>query len=140
MKMKMAAVTLALAALLPSLAVAAASPKVTAVLDTERSWLKALTMHDTNALQKLLLPNYVHVDSSGRLYHRSDEIAGVKTMGPIHETWGQETVDFAGTAAIVHGISTSVNNGKTKRERFVDVYQLIDNRWQALSAQETLIR
>jgi uncharacterized protein DUF4440 len=140
MKIKMAALILALATLLPALASASPSPKATAVLETERSWLKALTMHDTNTLQKLLAQNYVHVDSSGRLYHRDDEITAVKTMGPIHEAWGQQTVDFAGTAAIVHGISTSVQNGKTVLERYVDIYQFTNNRWRAISAQETLIK
>ena len=140
MKIRLAAVILSLAALLPAHAWASASPKAVAVLDVQHAWLKALKARDVKTIAQLLAPNYVHVDASGRMYHRDVELAGIEAMPPITENWGQETVDFAGTAAIVHGVSTNVQKGKTFRERYVDVYQFINGRWQAISAQETLVK
>jgi hypothetical protein len=52
----------------------------------------------------------------------------------------EQTVDFAGDVAVVHGLNTLTESGKRlARERYTDVYVKRDGTWMALSAQETAI-
>jgi len=52
----------------------------------------------------------------------------------------EQTVDFAGDAAVVHGLNTITQSGKAPaRVRFTDVFVKQNGRWMALSAQETAI-
>ena len=52
----------------------------------------------------------------------------------------EQVVDIAGDTAVVHGVNTLMENGKTLgRERFTDVFVLQDGVWSALSAQETTL-
>ena len=140
MNLKFTAALLALVVLSPLIGAADPSSKAAAVLATEKSWNRALATRDVRTLQQLLAQNYAHVDSTGTLYDRQTELAGIKTMQPFHETWSGQGVTFAGDVAVVRGISTQVQNGKTVRQRYTDVYQWQNNRWKAISAQETFIK
>jgi hypothetical protein len=52
----------------------------------------------------------------------------------------EQTVDFAGDAAIIHGVNTVRQGGKTiERVRFTDVFFNRTGTWLAISAQETRI-
>ena len=108
-------------------------------VDAEKSWLKARTMRDSNLLQNVLSENYAHVDATGRLHYREDELAASTKARPQREVRSEQTVDFAGDVAIVRGISTRRAAGKTTRLRYTDVYRWLRNRWQAVAAQETPI-
>ncbi len=140
MKLKLAAMFFGFAALLPVLAMASASPKAIAVLNAEKTRLKAFTVRDFKTLQNLLSENYVHVDAAGRLHYREGELSAIRNMNPPLQVRSEQTVDFAGDVAIVHGISAHQSPGKTARLRYTDVYRWLNNRWQTISAQETPIR
>ena len=139
MKLKLSAVLLAFAAMLAVPTAASAPSKAIAVLDAEKSWLKARTMRDSNLLQNVLSENYAHVDATGRLHYREDELAASTKTRRQREVRSEQTVDFAGDVAIVRGISTRRAAGKTTRLRYTDVYRWLRNRWQAVAAQETPI-
>ncbi len=139
---RMARTIIALAALLllPLGAAAHAGPRAIAVLDTERRWLAALTAHDESGVARILGDHFVHTNYRGALINREGAIAAIKHISPYAQHVGEETVDFAGNAAIVHGVNT-VTRGEhiVMRLRFTDVFEHTNGVWLAVSAQETQI-
>ena len=127
----------AILALVPFQASASASPKAIAVLDQEQRWLKAVAKGDANALAAILAENFVHINARGELIYREDTLAEVKKPKPYMEHTSEQTVDFVGAAAVVHGVNTVTQAGKTVRLRYTDIYEQRSGRWMAISAQET---
>jgi hypothetical protein len=118
---------------------ASAPSSAAAVLRQESLWLSAIVAGDAKTVAAILSPNFTHITSQGELLHRAAELAALKkesfTMNP-----SEQTVDFAGDAAVVHGLNALVQSGKTlARERYTDVYVKRNGMWMALSAQETNI-
>ncbi len=118
---------------------ASAPSSAAAVLHQESIWLSAIVAGDAKTVAAMLSPNFTHITSRGELLHRAQELAALKkesfTMNP-----SEQTVDFAGDAAVVHGLNTLVQSGKTLgRERYTDVYVKHNGTWMALSAQESNI-
>jgi hypothetical protein len=125
--------------LMPASAGASAPESAATVLHQETRWLNAIVDGDAKIVASLLTANFTHITSRGVLLHRAQELAALKketfTMNP-----SEQTVDFAGEAAVVHGVNTIVQSGKTlARERYTDVYVNQNGAWMALSAQETEI-
>jgi len=75
-------------------------------------------MRDSNLLQNVLSENYAHIDATGRLRYREDELAASTKTRRQREVRSEQTVDFAGDVAIVRGISTRRAAGKTTRLRY----------------------
>ncbi|MGC2632674.1 MAG: nuclear transport factor 2 family protein [Candidatus Cybelea sp.] len=124
---------------MPASARASAPDSAVAVLRQETRWLNAIVDGDAKIVASILSPNFTHITARGALLHRSQELAALKketfTMNA-----SEQTVDFASDAAVVHGLNTIVQSGKTlARERYTDVYAKQNGTWMALSAQETLI-
>jgi hypothetical protein len=118
-----------------------APPEAQAVLAVEQRWLKAIEHGDVKWMAATLPENYVHVDYTGKLYYREDELRASAKPSPYAEKWTGQTVDFAGNAAVVHGVSTVSDRGKViLRQRYTDVYMKANGRWIPLSAQETAIK
>jgi hypothetical protein len=104
----------------------------------ERKWLSAYASHDSRGLDRLLAPEFVHVDYAGALRDRDVELRSVSAPHPFAEHLGEQTVTFEGAVAVVHGINRVTRNGRTiVRLRYTDVFVRRGNLWQALSAQET---
>ena len=109
------------------------------VLAQERRWLTAITDGDRVTVESILAPSFKHINSDGELLDRAQEIAGIEklsfTMNP-----SEQHVDIAGDTAVIHGVNTLIDGGKTRaRERFTDVFARRDGIWVALSAQETTL-
>ncbi len=109
------------------------------MLHQETRWLNAIVAGNATTVAAMLSPNFTHITSRGELLHRAQELAALKkesfTMNP-----SEQTVDFAGDAAVVHGLNTLMQSGKIlARERYTDVYVKRNGTWMALSAQETQI-
>jgi hypothetical protein len=103
--------------------------------------LKAIEQGDVKWMVATLPENYVRVDYTGKLYYREDEVRAAAKPSPYTEKWTEQTVDFAGSAAIVHGVSTVADHGKViLRQRYADVYEKANGHWIPLSAQETAIK
>jgi hypothetical protein len=136
------ALALASAALLsapPYVATASAPAPAVVVLQQEGRWLKAITAGDGKTVASILAANYVHITSQGKVVYREQELASL-TKEPFTMNATEETVDFAGKAAVVHGLNTIVQSRRTlTRERFTDVFVNSSGTWRALSAQETAI-
>ena len=97
---------------------ASAPDSAVAVLRQSTSWLNAIVGGDAKIVGSILSPNFTHITSNA----------------------SEQTVDFAGDAAVVHGLNTLVQSGKTlARERYTNVYVKENGTWMVLSAQETQI-
>lgn len=125
--------------MLVSVSARATAPDTAAVLHQESRWLSAIVAGNATTVAAMLSPNFTHITARGELLHRAQELAALKkesfTMNP-----SDQTVDFAGEAAVIHGLNTLMQSGKTlARERYTDVYVKRNGRWMALSAQETQI-
>jgi hypothetical protein len=133
------AATLGVLVLVSISARASAPDPAAGVLHQEARWLSAIVAGDAKIVATMLSPNFTHITSRGEQLHRAQELAALKkesfTMNP-----SEQTVDFAGAAAVVHGLNTLMQSGKTlARERYTDVYVKRNGTWMALSAQETEI-
>ncbi len=131
--------SLGLLELASSVSARATAPDTAAVLHQETRWLNAIVVGNATTVAAMLSPNFTHITSRGELLHRAQELAALKkesfTMNP-----SEQTVDFAGDAAVVHGVNTLMQSGKIlARERYTDVYVKRNGSWMALSAQETQI-
>ncbi len=124
--------------IIPLQVFASASPKAIAVLEQEQRWLNAATKGDANALATMLAENFVHINDRGELTYREGALVEVKKSKGRVEHRSEQTVDFAGDAAVVHGVSTVTLPGKTVlRLRYTDVYVKRGGHWLTVSAQET---
>ena len=132
----------AFAALLLSQAstVAASQPSPeAAVLSQEARWLTAIVNGDRKTIASILSTNFKHITARGKLLDRAQELASMD-IEPFTMNATEQTVDFAGDAAVVHGLNTVIQSGKVlSRERFTDVFVRQNGSWMALSAQETTI-
>ncbi len=125
--------------LMPASAPASAPAPVVAVLHQEARWLTAIVDGDAKTIALILGENFTHITYRGKLLNRAQELAGVtKEPFTMHAT--EQTVNFAGDAAVVHGLNTISQSGKTlMRQRYTDVYAKRSDTWMALSSQETAI-
>jgi len=114
-----------------------ASPNA-AILRQEARWLHALMKGDRATIASILAPGYKHVTSSGVLLDRAQELATASEPAPPMK-WTEQTMTLAGDTAIVHGLNTMTESGKTVRERFTDVFVNRSGTWLAIAAQETTV-
>jgi hypothetical protein len=128
-------------ALLPRPVRAEAPPRAQAVLAQEARWLAAIVAGDRATVDAILSsdPEFTHITAAGKLVYRSEELATTKKL-PVRMSATEQTVDFVGDVAIVHGLNT-VTRGNTvlERVRFTDVFADRNGHWQAISAQESPI-
>jgi hypothetical protein len=125
----------------PTRVVADAPPQAQAVLAQEARWLTAIVAGDRATVATILSvqPEFTHITADGELVYRSAELAAVQKQ-PFTMKASEQTVDFAGNVAIVHGINTMAqSNHPVERVRFTDVFALQNGHWKAISAQETSI-
>ncbi len=146
--MKPLFLTLALfASLVPLHANASASPNAISVLDREAQWLAAVSRGDAKTLGGILADNYVHTTSAGTIEYREGALANIGKASKLSQTTSEQTVDFAGNVAVVHGIVTTTPRLRRGamlarvigRARYTDVYVKAGSGWKVLSAQETSI-
>lgn len=127
---------------IPHPALASASPKAQDVLATEAKWVNASMKGDAKTLDAVLGENWVHINYQGKILYREDALAMMKHPLPYKQMLSEQTVDFAGNAAIVHGLNTVTDKkgAVVLRLRYTDVYVFENGRWMAISAQETPVR
>ena len=125
----------------PTRVVADAPPQAQAVLAQEARWLTAIVAGDRATVASILSeqPEFTHVTADGELVYRAAELAATQKQ-PFTMKPSDQTVDFAGEVAIVHGVNTIAQpNHPVERVRFTDVFVRQNGHWKAVSAQETSI-
>jgi ketosteroid isomerase-like protein len=115
------------------------------VLALEKVWNRALEEKDSKALDMLLAPTLVSVDSDGSVETKSEFLASIKApdFQPAQALTEQSNVQVYGDAAVVIGIFRIKGTDKGKpflhRERFVDTWIKTNDGWQCVATTSTLI-
>ena len=136
--MVVASMLAAAALAMPGHATASAPPNAIAVLDREAQFLAAIAKGDAKAFGAMLAEKFVHTDYQGKVVYREGAIAALSGEGVYRQKPSEQTVDFAGNVAVVHGLDTVTRAGAVVlRLRYTDVYVNTGKVWKVLSAQET---
>lgn len=102
-------------------------------LATEQRWVTALEQRDQGALECILDPTFADTNWRGEL------VPKVQVMKALERRHASKPV-LIGNVAIVRGINRQKEGTKVVGSvRFVDVFVYRLRRWQAVSAQESLI-
>jgi hypothetical protein len=143
---KLSLVTLSLAVAFAALLLsarpsAAAAPSPTDdIIRLEARWITALLNGDKTTVAAILSPSFQHILNNGTVIDRAKELASI-TKEPFAMALSEQTVDFdsTGNAAVLHGLDTITQPGKTTRhQRFTDVFFKENGTWMAVSAQENV--
>jgi len=116
------------------------------ILALETAWNHAEQNKDVAALDQLLAPQLVYIDYDGSISTKQEFLANVKSEGlsPEQITNDQQTVHVYGDCAVVTGIyrEKGVNKGKpySRRGRFTDTWVKMNDTWQCVASQSTLIQ
>ncbi len=116
------------------------------ILALETAWNHAEQNKDVAALDQLLAPQLVYVDYDGSISTKEEFLANVKSEGlnPAQITNDEQNVHVFGDCAVVAGIyrEKGTNKGKpyNRRGRFTDTWVKINNTWQCVASQSTLIQ
>jgi len=107
----------------------------------EQEWLDT---SDSLTLDRILADDFLHVVGPGQVITKSQHIAwAVRHPRPTsrHARFGELVVRFYGDAAVATGtvIVTDDATHTTSRNSFTDVFVYRDDRWRAVSAEETPI-
>jgi ketosteroid isomerase-like protein len=116
------------------------------ILALENLWNRAEQSKDITALSHIFAPSMVYVDYDGSLKTRDQFLNYVKndTSSPDQLVSEEVTVHSYGNFAVVTGIFRGKWNkgGKVTqlRGRYVDAWVKMNDSWQCVSAQATLIQ
>jgi hypothetical protein len=114
---------------------------VAGVLATERAWVTALDQRDARALGCILAPEFADTSWRGELLPKADVVAALPSRPASTLKLTELRPALIGNVAIVRGVNTQSSGGKVVGSvRFVDVFVYRSARWQAISAQESLIQ
>jgi hypothetical protein len=130
-----------------SLALAVAPPCATEAPTTaglhaaESDWVAAIEARDGLRLACRLGLGFGDTDWQGALRSRDDVLMALPSRPASTLALSDLSVRIEGKIGIVRGINTQTGpDGKTVGSvRFTDVFLYADHRWQAISAQETVV-
>lgn len=116
------------------------------VLALETAWNHAEQTKDVAALDQLLAPQLVSTDYDGSTATKQEFLANVKSAGlePEQIVNEEQNAHVFGDCAVVTGIyhEKGLNKGKryNRRGRFTDTWVKMNNTWQCVASQSTLIQ
>jgi ketosteroid isomerase-like protein len=110
----------------------------------ENEWNNAIFKKDAKALDLLYANEYTYTDIEGKVYNKQQDISeatspNYKSLAP--SVINDINVNLYGNVAVVKGLYTvkATLNGKdiSGTNRFVDVFEMRDGRWQCVSTQSS---
>lgn len=116
------------------------------VLALETAWNHAEQTKDVAALDQLLAPDFLTIDYDGSIATKREYLANVKREGlePEQIINEEQHVHVYGGFAVVTGIyrEKGMNKGKpyNRRGRFTDTWLKVNDTWQCVASQSTLIQ
>lgn len=113
------------------------------ITQLEHSWLNSL--HNKTALDSILASDFVHPVPGGVFLTKNQHIgwaASHPSPEDYHYNFDTLSVRVYGNAAIANGIvAVDDNHGKLiRRSIFTDVFIKRNGKWQAVNAQENLVK
>ena len=119
-----------------------AQPKTeAALLNLERVWARALSVHDAGTISCFLADEFQDAGVEGELSDRAAALAKIPNRRPGENRLEDMHAHIFGDAAYVRGLNRVLDaSGKEiARVRFTDVFVYRDGRWQAVAGHETLM-
>jgi ketosteroid isomerase-like protein len=116
------------------------------VLALEAAWNHAEQTKDVAALDQLLAPDFLSTDYDGSIATKREYLASVKREGlePEQIINEEQHAHIFGSCAVVTGIYSEkgMNKGKAykRRGRFTDTWLKVNDTWQCVASQSTLIQ
>lgn len=107
----------------------------------EQQWAGAIDRHDTAAVDAILAPDFRHIAYNGALSTRAEALAAASDtrrvmVQHLHDI---EVRVYGDRFAVVSGVNDAQSPAGSARLRFTDVFVFRQGRWQAVSAQETMV-
>jgi hypothetical protein len=127
---------------LPVFAACPTQPKdANALVQLEQSWVKALEVHDADAVGCILSEDFQDADPEGKLHDRAETLAQIPHRRPGKNILSELDPHVIRDSGYIRGLATLVDaQGNTiARVRFTDIYVYRDHRWLAVAGQETLL-
>ena len=115
------------------------------ILALENAWNQAEEHKDGRALDALLASTLIYIDYDGSLMNKGEFLASIQkpSLHPEQIVNESMNVNMYGNIGIVTGIyrEKGVSNGKPylRRGRFTDTWINLNNTWQCVASQSTLI-
>ena len=111
------------------------------MLATEKAWVAALEKRDARSLGCILAPDFADTSWRGELIPKAQVMKALPNRPASMLTLTDLQAKLIGNVAMVHGVNTQSANGTVVGAvRFVDLFVYRSRRWQAISAQESLIQ
>lgn len=115
------------------------------IIALEQAWNRAIETKDTKALDQLLAPTFVAVDTDGTLTRKGEFLASIKNPAyqPAEAVYEDIRAEIYGDTAVTTGIfrirETQKGKRITQRQRFVDTWIRKGESWQCVASQVVLI-
>jgi ketosteroid isomerase-like protein len=115
------------------------------IIALEQAWNRAIEAKDTKALDQLLAPTFVAVDTDGSLTRKGEFLASIKdpSYQPAEAVYEDIRAEIYGDTAVTTGIFRIRETRKGKRiaqrQRFVDTWIKKGATWQCVASQVVLI-
>jgi hypothetical protein len=107
----------------------------------EDRWVTALEGRNSRALDCILEAGFADTSWRGELVTRSQVLERLPNRPAAALTLSKVEARLIGDVAIVRGVNAQGHGSRpTESVRFVDVFVYRSGRWQAVSAQESLIQ
>lgn len=111
------------------------------VLAAEQAWVEALGKRDARALDCILDPSFADSSWRGELIPKTQILNALASRQPSTLLLTDVHASLIGDVAIVRGVNRQSAGGKLLGSvRFVDLFVYRSDRWQAISAQESVIQ
>jgi ketosteroid isomerase-like protein len=110
------------------------------IVRLEQRWLNLATSDDRHALASIFADDFIDVSVKGEIRDKADVIAHSATPAHVTQSIKDLTVRVWGDTAVATGIDQIHSNDKgwTVEVPFTDTFARIEERWRAVSSQETL--
>lgn len=126
-----------------ALALAQSSPQDDAgrIIALEQAWNRTIEAKDTHALDQLLAPTFIAVDTEGSLTRKGEFLASIKNPSyqPAEATYEDIRAEVYGDTAVTAGVfrikETQKGKRITQRQRFVDTWIRKGHTWQCVASQ-----
>lgn len=112
-----------------------------AMIMAEERWVRAADSKDVKTLGCLLAPEFVEASVNGILRDRSKVLAELPGHPDLIQRFRELKGVVVGDTGVVRGINHVIMpNGQAVDVRFTDTFAYRDGVWQAVAAQETLMK
>lgn len=115
------------------------------LMQMERDWAQAGIKKDASAIDKILADDWSGIDYEGTTYTKAESLADLKSGVSTTQSYdfGPMKVRVFGNTAVVTGTDTEKSTYKGKdtsgKYAWMDVYVMLNGRWQAVASETTKI-